>query len=446
MQPLQREGRIPHPREPVVPVALAARRLRQRRRQRRDHRPGRQVGQALEDQRRALQVIAPAVIGEVAGGEPGPPEPRGRVERGLGGLEAVGTVEAGRPREREEAALAGIEAAAGAGAAALDADVDVGVQTQRALAVAGIGDAVLGAGAAPGRGARAVAEDRLADLLEVDGAVHAAGRPDEHVMGVEVGRRPRVRRRLRRLAGPPATDDQGVADDHPAGRRHPRRLDDVRPRLVAAADRAAHVRGPEAPASGRAVEEGGEDARRVEARWAEPLDRAVGGDEGAGVAVGQERVVGDRRERRRRHPPLHERGRLGLLVGVHPAGPPRSRLDRTRIDQVLLVEVGAEVGHIAAGSMNRHEVSENLQPACHRARRRNDPPRGGSVPGEGFEPSCPLGQPGLSRPRIANSATPAAAPLRLSASVSDELIPDMGSIRRCRRRQGPVARRCTPIG
>ena len=56
-----------------------------------------------------------------------------------------------------------------------------------------------------------------------------------------------------------------------------------------------------------AVEQAAEDARRVEPGHAEPVDAAVRRDQRAGVAVGEEGVVGDRRERRRsrralRHP------------------------------------------------------------------------------------------------------------------------------------------------
>ena len=56
------------------------------------------------------------------------------------------------------------------------------------------------------------------------------------------------------------------------------------------------------------VEQAAEHARRVERGDAEPVDRAVGRDERSRVAVGEERVVGDRRKRRRRCRAL----RLGL--------------------------------------------------------------------------------------------------------------------------------------
>ena len=74
------EGRVADPAEAVVPVAFAARRLRQRGGRRGEDRPGRRVGEALEDQRRALQVDPPGVVGEVAVAQPGAPELFGRVE------------------------------------------------------------------------------------------------------------------------------------------------------------------------------------------------------------------------------------------------------------------------------------------------------------------------------------------------------------------------------
>ena len=64
VQRLQRERRVAHPRVAVVPVALAARRLGQRRRRRRDGGAGRHVGEALDRQRRALDRLAPAVVGD----------------------------------------------------------------------------------------------------------------------------------------------------------------------------------------------------------------------------------------------------------------------------------------------------------------------------------------------------------------------------------------------
>ena len=78
--------------------------------------------------------------------------------------------------------------------------------------------------------------------------------------------------------------------------RHPGRLEDIGAGLVAAGDRHALAVGADAKPAGAAVEDRGEHARRVESRQAQPLDRAVGRHQRAGVAVGQEGVVGDARE------------------------------------------------------------------------------------------------------------------------------------------------------
>ncbi len=56
VQPPEREGRVAHPAVAVVPVALALRGLRQRGRRRRDGRTGGGVGEALERERRAVQM------------------------------------------------------------------------------------------------------------------------------------------------------------------------------------------------------------------------------------------------------------------------------------------------------------------------------------------------------------------------------------------------------
>ena len=115
-----------------------------------------------------------------------------------------------------------------------------------------------------------------------------------------------ARRRRRRVAGvcgviassPSArTHGQGVADLDPARRRLPCRRHDVRPRLVHPSRRVVDPERAEPEVARLAVEQGAEDAGRVEARDAEPVDRAVGRDQGTGVAVGQERIVRDRRER-----------------------------------------------------------------------------------------------------------------------------------------------------
>src|SRR5205814_5765381 len=96
----------------------------------------------------------------------------------------------------------------------------------------------------------------------------------------------------------PGAEGQRVSYDDPARRRLPGRLEDVRPGQVRACRRVGDPEGGEAEEARLAVEETAEDARGVEAGNAEPVDRAVWGDERSRVAVGQKRVVRDRRERR----------------------------------------------------------------------------------------------------------------------------------------------------
>ena len=149
----------------------------------------------------------------------------------------------------------------------------------------------------PGRRLPAVIEGGLADELDLHAAVEALHRPHEHVVGVVVGRRSRVRRDGVLVI--PGAEGQRVSHDDPARRRLPGRLEDVRPGQVRPCRRVRDPERREAEEARLAVEEAAEDAGRVEARNAEPVDRAVGGDERPGVAVGQKRVVRDRREWRR---------------------------------------------------------------------------------------------------------------------------------------------------
>ena len=122
---LQREGRVAHPGVAVVPVALAARRLRQRRRERRDRRAGRHVGQALDRQRRALDRVAEAVVGDARPAEPGAPEARRRGDPRLRLVDVAGRGELLGPGERAVRALAGLEHVPPADAVALDAEREV---------------------------------------------------------------------------------------------------------------------------------------------------------------------------------------------------------------------------------------------------------------------------------------------------------------------------------
>ena len=141
----------------------------------------------------------------------------------------------------------------------------------------------------------AVVEDRLADQLDLDVAVQAPDRAHQHVVGVVVRGRPGVRgdHVLARRAGPwsarrgprPSPTASSTSSSGRSSRaRTPRR-------------RVVDAERPEPEVARLPVEQGPEDAGRVEPRDAEPADRAVGRHQGAGVAVGEEREVGDRWER-----------------------------------------------------------------------------------------------------------------------------------------------------
>ena len=149
----------------------------------------------------------------------------------------------------------------------------------------------------PARRRAPVVEHRLAHRLDLDRALDALDHAHQHVIGVVVGRRPRVRR-LVGVVVVPRPDRQPVVDDDPPRRGHPRRLEDHRPRHVAHRQRHDHPVRPDPERARAPVQQRPEHARRVEPRDAHPLDAAVGRDQRARVAVRQEPVVGDRRERR----------------------------------------------------------------------------------------------------------------------------------------------------
>ncbi len=145
---------------------------------------------------------------------------------------------------------------------------------------------------APVRLLEAVAEARQALHLHLDLAVDAGHRPQQRAIGLVVGRGPGALA----VGGRPLGDRQRVVDDDPAGVGDPGGLDHQRARLVAAADRDDDAAWFQLEVAGVAIEQRREGAGGVEARQAEPLDRAVEGDEGGGVAVGEEAVAADRGE------------------------------------------------------------------------------------------------------------------------------------------------------
>ena len=284
------EGGVADPGVAVVPVADAAGRLGERGRQRRDHAARRRVHQPLQGEGRALELRAPPVVGEPAAPQPLAPALRGLLEQLLGLVDVGGHVGGvARPAEGDVAAVAGRELPAAVERPVGDVEGDVREQAQLALPdPCGCAEAVLVR--LPAGGLAAVVGPRLADELRLDLAGRAVHRPDQHVMGAE----PLARLALDLLHG----HDQAVADHRPARLGRPGRLDHVRPGQVAAGEGDPLV-GTEPQPSRVAIEDRAEHARRVEAGQAEPLDRAVGGEQGAGLAVGEEAVGADRGKRSR---------------------------------------------------------------------------------------------------------------------------------------------------
>ena len=141
----------------------------------------------------------------------------------------------------------------------------------------------------------AAVEDRLADQFHLHLPVEALRRADQHVLGVVVGGRAGVwRDRIRPVR---RSHGQRVAYHHPARGRLPRRHQHVGAGLVPPRRGAMDTEGTQPERSRSPVEQAAEDARRVEPRHTQPVDPPVGSHEGTGMAVGQEGVVGDRRER-----------------------------------------------------------------------------------------------------------------------------------------------------
>ena len=209
------------------------------------------------------------------------------------------------------------------GARAFEANSEIGDQAQRHVALAPTGDGLVVAITRvlpPGRGF-AVVEDRLAVEAELDAAHDAAGRPDEHVLRLVVGRRAAVSPRPA-LVVVPGPHAEGLADDHPTRPRSPGRLEDEGPGQVAPAGRHDRVRRAEAEAPGRPIEDRPEHAGAIGSGQAHPLHPAARSDQRVDLAVGEEAVVGDRRERTARttaalgRPSAHRR-----LAGQRVLGP-----------------------------------------------------------------------------------------------------------------------------
>ncbi len=209
------------------------------------------------------------------------------------------------PGEGAVRAVAGRERVAPTDAVALDAQSDVRDQSDRQAGRARVGHVPAPVDERPLGRRATVVEDRLADELDLDGALGALDRANEHVVAVVVGGRPSVRRDLVLVVARPHR--QRVANHDPASRRLPRRHQHVRACLVRTRGGMVDPERRQPEEAGLAVQQAAEDAGRVEGRDAQPIDRSVRGDERARVAVREEGVVGDRRKRRRRRGALRRR-------------------------------------------------------------------------------------------------------------------------------------------
>ena len=227
-----------------------------------------------------------------------------------------------RPRQRAVHLVTRAQDAAGPRRVALDAERQVRAQADPLSRALGDRRPALAAVERPLGRRAAVVEHRLADELDLHDPAEAAGGAHEQVLAVVVRRRAGVGRH--RVLAAPRAHDERLAHLEPPGRHLPRRDEHVRAGLVDPLGRHVDAERREAEVARLAVEQRAEHAGRVERGHAQPLDRAVGRHERAGVAVGQERVVGDRRERRRRRGallrPRLRRGERALPVALRLGG------------------------------------------------------------------------------------------------------------------------------
>ena len=298
VQAPQCERRVAHPGVAVVPVALAARGLGQRGGGRRGDRAGRRERQALEGQGAPGQVAAPAVVGEAAVGQPVLPVVRGPDQPPVGVLVAFRDA-AVTPGQHAEAGVAILQQRPPAGGRSLQAEADVGGQGEGQVQALRLDDGlgVAAFGVPPAGVLAAVVEGRHAVQGELGLAVHAADRAQQHVLGVVVGGRPDVRASVRMVVLP-RPHDQAFPHHQPALAAVPAGLEHHGPGEVTPVARHVHVVRAEPEPARIPVQHRGEDARAVHLRQAHPLDRAARRYQRGDLAIGQERVVRDRRVRR----------------------------------------------------------------------------------------------------------------------------------------------------
>ena len=296
MQRLQRERRVAHPAEPVVPVALAARRLGQRRRRRRHRRPRRHVGQALDRQRRALNRLAPAMIGQPRIREPVAPEPRRRRQPRVGLVHGLRRVQLLGPRQRAVDLLALAQRVPRPDPVPLDAQRRSSTAPSRPLR----SHPRCGGHPPPASTAPACGRSRTPGRRSTP---PAPNRPGTAPCGRAGGRRPR--RSGGRVCGVTSSSPRrGPMVNASRTKIQPPGVFHVVTRVFVPGsytrpDGTLIPNGPRRNKPPLAVEQVAEDARSVKPRHAQPIDRPVWRHQRTGVAIGQERVVGDRRKRRR---------------------------------------------------------------------------------------------------------------------------------------------------
>ena len=248
--------------------------------------------------------------------QPGSPEPPGGGDPGRGVVDVDRAFQPFGPREGAERLVTRLQHVSSPDAAALDAEREIGLEADRLAGAGRVRRVAAAVDEDPLRRGAAVVEGGLAHELDLDAALEALHGAHDHMLRVVVGRWPGVRRDLVLVVVRPHR--QRIAHDDPAGGRLPRRLEHVRARLVDPGRGVVDPERADPEGASLAVEQAAEGAWRVERGHAEPVDPAVRRDEGPRVAVGQECVVGDGRERRRGRRALRL-GLGGFRCGAHDA-------------------------------------------------------------------------------------------------------------------------------
>ncbi len=266
---LQGEGRIAQPRVAVVPVAHAADPFGQRRRGGGGHRTRGGIGERLERDERAHDVVAP-VTGVGAARHPGLPPRLGAAQRRQRVEGQRRIVEGGEPGQREAEAIALAHAELGDGRQVAALDQHGTVELQRVLtrdqreAVAGLGHP---------RHDRSVVEAHDQVHVHLDDPAAALDHTEDRgVLGSH---------------GHEVDDGDGPRRRHVLGLEHERVLAIATGgrRLARRCDEPASVLG--------FAEQGGEGRARVDPRSAPPVDRATSLDQRHRVGVPDDRVVLD---------------------------------------------------------------------------------------------------------------------------------------------------------